>query len=134
MPPKKQKFEFTKEPITTKMKFMDKPVQKFRISVNGQNATLNNANEFVTNTMTELFSKYKPTAETTKVYRVLYKLSGGSWFSSKPLWANSSPELFHPDLRDEQYNMDHNSELVEFINITMATVPNNNVSSILQGA
>jgi hypothetical protein len=133
MPPKKQKFEFTKVPITTNMKSFDNPVQKFRISVKGQNATLNNANEFITNTMTELFSKYKPTSETTKVYRVLYKMSGGFWFSTKPLWANSSPELFHPDLRDEQYNMNHNDELVEHINITMATVPNNKVQTVVNG-
>jgi hypothetical protein len=132
MPPKKKidKFQFKKQPIDTKARYKGQQIQAFRIAVEGRNASINSANEFITKTMKELFRQYKPTPNFTKVYRVLYKLSGGSWHSTAPLEAGSNPELFYPDMHDEQYNMNHNHELVEFINITMVNVPNGEVKKL----
>lgn len=124
------KFQFQKEPVTTKAKFKGQAIQKFRISVKDRNATINSTNDFISSTMSQLFKSYKPTAGFTKVYRVMYKLSGGQWFSTPPISADSAPELFYPDLHDERYNMNHNHELVEFVNITMVNVPNNEVNTI----
>lgn len=129
-PPAVTKFQFQKEPVTTKAKFKGQAIQKFRISVKDRNATINSTNDFISSTMSQLFKSYKPTAGFTKVYRVMYKLSGGQWFSTPPISADSAPELFYPDLHDERYNMNHNHELVEFVNITMVNVPNNEVNTI----
>ena len=71
------KFNFIREPINTKAKYKGQQLQKFRIAVQGRNATINSANSYINTTMRELFAKYKPTPEYTKVYRILYKLSDG---------------------------------------------------------
>ena len=111
------KFNFKKEPMNTKARYQGNPIQAFRVSVEGKNATLIQANKFLDQTMDQLFKQYKPTETKQKIYRTLFKLSDGRWYSSKPF--SNAKQDYYPDLTDEQYHVNHSHDLVEFVNITM---------------
>jgi len=111
------------------MKLRGQAVERIMVNVKNKNASIISANAFITKTMNQLFKEKQPQGF-TKVFRVTYKLSGGQWFSTKPFEKSAKPEFYHPDLRDDFYNVNHNDELVEHININFVNVKNDEVNTI----
>ena len=107
------KFSTTGEVKKTKVMWHHHAVERFQIMVRNRTATVNEANAYLDLTMKKLFEKYKG----EKQYQVTYKLSDGRWYSSKRITDEYSS--FYPDLHDEQYGIEHDSDLVEHINIAV---------------
>jgi hypothetical protein len=123
------KFQFRREGIPTKMKIQGQPVERITINVKNKNASIKNANTFISKTMKQLFKQPQKEGY-TKIFRVIYKLSNGKWYSTNPFDKNSNPTFFHPDLRDEEYNVNHSDELVEHININYVDIKTKEVNQI----
>jgi hypothetical protein len=116
----KHKFVWDDKIVDTKAKFKGEKIQKFIVKVPKRNASINEANAFLDDTMKDLFAKHRANATNHKMFQITYKLSDGRWYSSKYFEGIDQP--FYPDLRDEEYKVDHSADMVEHINISMVTI------------
>jgi hypothetical protein len=114
------KFTFEKKPINTKARFKTEQIETFQIRIPKRNASVNEANKFLDETMAQLFATYAPSNNTHKMYQTTFKLSDGRWYSSK--YFEGLEQDHYPDLTDEQYHVNHDLDLVEHININMVTI------------
>ena len=114
------KFKFEKKPINTLARFRKEQIESFQIKIPKRNASVNEANKFLDETMKQLFASYEPTVNTHKMFQTTFKLSDGRWYSSK--YFESLGQEYYPDLADEQYHVNHESDLVEHININMVKI------------
>lgn len=106
------KFSTSEKPKKTKARFRNNVIEAYQINVRGRDASVSEANSYIDATMRKLFAA---NGKTEKLYKVLYKLSDGRYYETKNITdINSS---FYPDLKDEQYGIDHSNDLVEHINI-----------------
>jgi hypothetical protein len=117
---KKPKFEMTQSP--TKVKYQGVPVKKINIKPLNKNTPINDANAFIDTTMKNIFKQYKPTEDSRKMWRVIYKLSDGRWYSSK--FFSSPTDSFYPDFTNSaggSKGVNIDKETVEFMNINIIT-------------
>lgn len=114
------KFKFEKKPINTLAKYKNEQIETFQIKIPKRNASVNEANEFLDATMSQLFALYEPTANAHKMFQTSMKMSDGRWYSSK--YFEGLNQKYYPEINDEEYNVDHSADLVEHININMVTV------------
>lgn len=112
-------FHFTDVPVNSKLLFKGKPIKSFHVSVDNRHATINEANEFLKKTMKTLYERYGLSLTQNKKYQTSYKLSDGRWYSSSFFYNNTDTSAIYPDLRDEEYSVDHSVDMVEFIKISM---------------
>ena len=124
------KFNFKKLPTDTKARYQGAQIQAFRVAIPDRNASIQESSKFLDSTMANLFKQYKPGATSQKMFRTMYKLSDGRWYSSKFFFDKESD--FYPDLTDAQYNVDHTHDLVEHININMVEVQNNKITKYMK--
>ncbi len=118
--PDSNKFKFEKKPINTLARFKTEQIETFQVKIPNRNASVQEANKFLDETMSELFKTYAPKNNTHKMFQVTYKLSDGRWYSCK--YFEGMDQDHYPDLRDPEYNVDHSADLVEHININMVTI------------
>lgn len=118
--PDSNKFKFEAKPINTKAKFQKEQIESFQVKIPNRNATINESNKFLDKTMEQLFQTYAPKNDSHKMFQVTYKLSDGRWYSSK--YFEGMSQNHYPDLRDPEYNVSHDDDLVEHININMVTI------------
>lgn len=110
------KFIFSNKPITTKLKYQGNPVQSFRIKPNEKGATIKEANKFIDSTMNSLFKQSK---DSNKMFKIVYKLSDGKWYSGK--FISKANEDYYPDV-ESQYGRDTSKDTVEHINISVVSI------------
>ena len=110
------KFSTTDQPKKTKIRIRGNIVEVYQVKVAHRDASVNEANAYIDATMKKLFAKNPLIPnKSEKIYQITYKLSDGRYYSSQQI--KDADSSFYPDLKDEQYGIDHNSDLVEHINI-----------------
>ena len=109
-------FSTTDKPKKTKARIRGNIIEVYQVRVKHRNASVNEANAYIDATMKKLFQQNPLIPnKSEKIYQVLYKLSDGRYYQSQQIKDASS--AFYPDLKDEQYGIDHSHDLVEHINI-----------------
>ena len=116
----KHKFVWDDKIVDTKAKFKGEKIQKFIVKIPKRNASINEANAFLDDTMKDLFAKHRANATNHKMYQASFKLTDGRWYSSK--YFEGIDQDFYPSLRDEEYGVNHDADMVEHINISMVTI------------
>ena len=110
------KFSTTDQPKKTKIRIRGNIVEVYQVKVAHRDASVNEANAYIDATMKKLFQKNPLIPnKSEKIYQITYKLSDGRYYSSQQI--KDADSSFYPDLKDEQYQIDHNDDLVEHINI-----------------
>ena len=110
------KFSTTAEPKKTRARIRGNIIEVFQVKVRGRDASLNEANAYIAVTMKKLFARFPTIPEKQeKYYQVTYKLSDGRYYSSQQI--KNADSSFYPDLKDTEYGVDHELDLVEHINI-----------------
>ena len=110
------KFSTTDTPKKTRIRMRGNIVEVYQVKVAHRDASVNEANAYIDATMKKLFAKNPLIPnKSEKIYQVTYKLSDGRYYSSQQI--KNADSSFYPDLKDEQYGIDHSEDLVEHINI-----------------
>lgn len=117
---KKEFAQFTKTPLKqTKAEYAGVPVYRMSIKPVDKNTTIDDAHGFIKATMNNLFSQYKPTKDSQKMFKITYKLSDDKWYSSK--FFSSANEDYYPDV-ESIYGRDISKETIEHMNINVITL------------
>ncbi len=103
----------------TKAIYAGVPIYKISVKPKDKDTTIDDAHSFINSTMNKLFSQYKPTEDSQKMFRILYKLSDDKWYSSK--FISSADEDYYPDV-ESIYGRDISKETIEHININIITL------------
>ncbi len=110
------KFSTTAEPKKTRARIRGNIIEVFQVKVRGRDASVNEANAYIAQTMKKLFARFPTIPEKQeKYYQVTYKLSDGRFYSSQQI--KNTEMLFYPDISDMEYGIDHSLDLVVHINI-----------------